>query len=381
MKILIVSTSFYPKIDGSTRCVYDHARKLAERGHKVYLLTRGVKGAKRTEMFEGIRVIRTSTSFRSSTPLSKARLVFDEVISIFRLQRQERFDVIHVHGCAAGLAAIPSKYLLGVPLVITTHGSELLWPRELWWKQPSELKLDLMFERFVLNRCTVVVAQSEGVRNYMVRFYGDGMSKKIRLVPTGVDHNKFALGVKSSGDPAILFVGALSEVKGVGCLLDAFSEVHNEVPSSKLVLVGGGPKTEGYKKRANELKLNGSVEFRGVVRDDGKLLGLYNESDVVVLPSNVGGPISCTLLEGMSCGKAVISTDVPGGIPDVLGEDAGILIRRNDAEGLAEELTKLLTDPAYLKRFQQNARRAVVERYTLETMTDTLTQLYQEMAR
>lgn len=381
MKILIVSTSFYPKIDGSTRCVYDHARKLAERGHKVYLLTRGVKGAKRNETFEGIQVIRTSTSFRSSTPLSKARLVFDEIISIFRLQRQERFDVIHVHGSAAGLAAIPSKYLLGVPLVITTHGSELLWPKELWWKEPSELKLDLMFERFVLSRCTVVVAQSPGVRDYMVRFYGGGLMKKIALVPTGVDHKKFELDVKSSGDPAILFVGALSEVKGVGCLLNAFSRVHSEVPSSKLVLVGGGPKTEGYKTRANELNLNGSVEFRGVVRDDKKLLDLYNESDVVVLPSNVGGPISCTLLEGMSCGKAVISTDVPGGIPDVLGDDAGILIRRDDADGLAKQLTRLLTDPVYLARFQQNARRAVVERYTLEAMTDTLTQLYHGIAR
>jgi len=381
LKILVVSTSFYPKIDGSTRCVYDHARKLAERGHTVYLLTRGVKGAKRTEMFEGIRVIRTSTSFRSSTPLSKARLVLDEVISIFRLQRQVKFDVIHAHGCAAGLAAIPTKYVLRVPLVITTHGSELLWPRELWWKDPTELKLDLMFERFVLNRCTVVIAQSKGVRNYMVRFYGDGIGKKIRLVPTGVDHEKFALDAKSSGNPEILFVGALSEVKGVDCLLKAFSKVHGEVPSSKLVLVGGGPKTDDYKRRASELKLNGSVEFRGVVRDDGKLLGLYSEADVVVLPSNVGGPISCTLLEGMSCGKAVISTDVPGGIPDVLGDDAGILIRREDAEGLADQLRRLLTDPVYLTRFQQNARRAVEEKYTLETMTDSLTQLYHEIAR
>jgi glycosyltransferase involved in cell wall biosynthesis len=119
LKILIVSTSFYPKIDGSTRCVYDHARKLAERGHTVYLLTRGAEGARRAEVFEGIRVVRTTTSFRSSTPLSKARLVFEEVISIFRLQRKVRFDVIHVHGCAAGLAAILSKYLLGVPLVTT----------------------------------------------------------------------------------------------------------------------------------------------------------------------------------------------------------------------------------------------------------------------
>lgn len=380
MKILIVSTSFYPKIDGSTRCVYDHARKLAERGHTVYLLTRGVKGAKRTEVFEGIHVVRTSTSFRSSTPLSKARLVFDEVISIFRLQRRIKFDLIHVHGCAAGLAAIPSRYLLRVPLVITTHGTELLWPKELWWKDPAELKLGLMFETFVLNRCDVVVAQSKGVKDYMVRFYGERISKKIRLIPTGVDHRKFSLAAKSSGDPGVLFVGALSEVKGVSCLLKAFSKVHAEVPSSQLILVGGGPSTDNYKKRAGELKLNGSVQFHGPVRDDRKLLDVYDESDVVVLPSNVGGPISCTLLEGMSCGKAVISTNVPGGIPDVLGDDAGILFEREDDKELAAQIRRLVTDRDYLSKFQRNARRAIVEKYTLDMMIDNLTQLYHELA-
>jgi len=49
LKILLVSSSFYPKIDGSTRCVYDHARKLAQRGNEVYLVTRGIAGSKQEE--------------------------------------------------------------------------------------------------------------------------------------------------------------------------------------------------------------------------------------------------------------------------------------------------------------------------------------------
>lgn len=380
MKVLVVSSSFFPKIDGSTRCVYDHARKLAERGNDVYLVTRGIAGAKRQETFEGIRVRRSSYSFRSGSLQSRIRLILEQMMMIIALQRQERFSVIHVHGFTAGLAALPCKYLFGVPVVVTTHGTELLWPRNLWWQSAREITLTLMFEKSVLNRCDIVVAQSPGVKEYMLKIYGRQLEKKIRIVPTGVDHERFSVPPKVAGPPQVLFVGALSEVKGVTCLINAFVAAHSHVPDMTLVLVGSGPKAPEYKRYVESLKLDGAIQFKGPVRDDMRLLEFYRNSDIVVLPSNVGGPISCTVLEGLSCGKAVISTDVPGGIPDVLGGDVGILMRPEDCPGLASELERLATDPHYLKTLQTNARRAVEEWYTLDSMIDKLTSLYAEVA-
>jgi glycosyltransferase involved in cell wall biosynthesis len=377
LKILIVSSSFYPKIDGSTRCVFDHARKLAERGHLVYLVTRGVEGTPREELFCGIRVVRTSANFRSGTFLNKMGLISEEILTVLRLQRKHRFDVVHAHGCAAGLAAIPSKYLLGVPLFITTHGTELLWPRELWWKPFREVGLGLLFERFVLGRADIIIAQSPGVRRYMLEIYGESISGKIRLVHTGVDHTKFIPPMNGHGPTKqVLFVGALSEIKGVRCLLDAFAEVHREVPEARLVLVGSGPMANAYKELVRDSDLKGSVEFQGPIRDDGRLLRLYGASDIVVLPSNVGGPISCTILEGLSCGRAVISTNVPGGIPDVLSGGAGLLMERGDEAALASYLRRLLSDKDYLLSLEHNARRAVEEHYTLDSMVEKLEGLY-----
>ncbi|MDA4117655.1 MAG: glycosyltransferase family 4 protein [Thaumarchaeota archaeon] len=376
LKILIVSSSFYPKIDGSTRCVFDHARKLAERGHLVYLVTRGVEGTPREELFYGIRVVRTSVNFRSGSFFNKAGLVSEEMLTILRLQRKHHFDVVHVHGCAAGFAAIPAKYLFGVPLFITTHGTELLWPRELWWKPSREVGLGLLFERFVLGRANVVIAQSPGVRRYMLKIYGDSISGKIRLVHTGVDHRKFVPPPMNGQTKQVLFVGALSEIKGVRCLLNAFGQVHREVPEARLVLVGSGPMANEYKELVRETDLNGSVEFQGPVRDDGRLLRLYGASDIVVLPSNVGGPISCTILEGLSCGRAVISTNVPGGIPDVLSDGAGLLMERGDEAALAAYLRRLMNDKEYLVTLEHNARAAVEERYTLDSMVEKLEALY-----
>jgi glycosyltransferase involved in cell wall biosynthesis len=380
VRILIVSSSFFPKIDGSTRCVYDHARKLAARGHLVYLITRGIEGMPREEVFEGIHVVRTEVTFRSGNSINKARLMLEQVATILRFQRRFKFQVVHVHGYASGLAAMPCRYMFGVPLVITTHGTEFLWPRELWWKSRLELRMGLIFERQVLEHVDIVIAQSEGVRKYMLEIYGRDIGPRIRIVPTGVDHTKFAVPEGLPDDDRVMFVGALTEVKGVACLLKAFGEVHDEFPRSSLILVGSGPRAEYYKEMVQEMGLLDSVEFLGAVRDDARLLQLYRESSIVVLPSNVGGPISCTLLEGMSCGRAVISTNVPGGIPDVLGEGAGLLMKRNDEMELASYLRRLFSDRAYEKQLARTARERVENSYTLDMMTSRLLSLYSEVA-
>ena len=380
MKILVVSSSFFPKIDGSTRCVYDHARKLVRRGNQVSLVTRGVPGAKRYENYDGIRVLRSSYSFRGGLLPNRVRLMVEQMLMIILLQRKERYSVIHVHGFTSGLAALPSKYLFGVPIVITTHGTELLWPRALWWKGQAEVKLTLIFERFVLRHCDVIIAQSPGVRDYMARIYGPDLRRKMQIIPTGVDHEKFRATVREPGPPRIVFVGALSEIKGVSCLLKAFSSVHAKIPEVTLALVGSGPRGPYYKEQVKAMGLDGAVQFYGPVRDDARLVSLYESSDIVVLPSNVGGPVSCTVLEGLSCGKAVISTDLPGGLHDVLANGTGILMRPEDDRALAAALEKLLAQPAYLHSIQMRARREVEEKYTLDSMIDSLMDLYRGIA-
>lgn len=389
MKILIVSSSFFPKVDGSTRCVYDHARKLAERKHQLYLVTRAVQvkgagsfGTHRFEHLEGINVIRTGLSIRSSTRLNlnKLRLALEQIIIVLSLYRLIKFDVIHVHGYSAFYAALPTKILYHVPIFITTHGTELLWPKWVRWKSSVEVKLGLLFEKVALSLCDVIIAQSEGVKQYMLEFYGNQISSKIRLVHTGVDHIKFACLPKPSPDHKILFAGALSEVKGLTCLIKAFSKVHTQIPGAELILAGSGPSLDHYKDLVRKLNLQENVRFLGAVRDDNTMISIYQEADVVVLPSNVGGPISCTILEGLSSGRPVISTNVPGGIPDVINAEVGALIERENVDQLTNELLKLLTDSDYLKKVGANARNAVETKYTLESMIDELTTLYNGVA-
>jgi glycosyltransferase involved in cell wall biosynthesis len=354
--------------------VYDHARKLAERGHDVYLVTRGMEGVPRFQIFEGIKIVRSAIAYRSSSLLKRLSLILEQIITIMILQRTLRFEVIHVHGYTAGLSAIPAKLSFGVPLVITTHGTELLWPKEVRWKNDAEIRLTLLFERFVLNFCNIIVVQSAGVYDYMLKIYGTNIWQKARLIHTGVDHLKFSYSMPSQGN-RVLFVGTLSEIKGVSKLINAFATVHREIAESELILAGAGPNRERYEKLTKSLHLDGSVTFLGSIRDDQRLKELYANSDIVVLPSLVGGPVSCTILEGLSSGRAVISTNVVGGIPDVL-KGVGVLLPVLDTKILSDEIINMLKDRNRLRVIQKKSRETIERNYTLDSMIDKLEQLY-----
>ena len=84
-------------------------------------------------------------------------------------------------------------------------------------------------------------------------------------------------------------------------------------------------------------------------------------------------------MKGLAAVAPVISTNVPGGIPDIVNGNVGALIESGDTKQLATELLKLLSDQDYLKKIGSNARASVEENYTLDSMIDKLTLLYMEM--
>jgi len=382
MNVLIVSSSFLPKMNGAIRCVYDHARKLVERGHNVYLVTRKLNGTPAYENIEGIKVIRASPSYRRTSFWNKIGLFFSQMVLIIMLHKKVRFDVIHSHGTEPALSALPTKHLFRVPLILTTHSTPFLWPSWTWWKSSVEFKVSWLIAKFVVRNVDCIIAQSEGVKSYMIDFHERSLAKRIKIIPTGVDESKFCRsdGQKSE-KPVVLFVGGLSRVKGIDTLFRAASKVLKVVPETSFLIAGEGPQQRKLEKLAEQLGISNSVIFKGSVTDDETLVDLYRMSAIVVLPSNVGGPVACTILEGMSVGKPVISTNVKGGIPDVIKNgETGILVRPGDAEELSNAIIKLLTNPELTKRMGNSGRKRVEAMYSLNYMAELLERLYEELA-
>ena len=142
---------------------------------------------------------------------------------------------------------------------------------------------------------------------------------KIRIVPNGVDQEKFKptsdkIAVKQrfglSNEPCILFVGSLIPRKGLPFLVKAAKKIVKEQKETKFLIVGEGPLRSQLANSLEAANLSGNFKFLGNVKEE-MLPALYNCADVFALPSIQEGQ-GIVLLEAQACGKPVVAFDVGG---------------------------------------------------------------------
>jgi glycosyltransferase involved in cell wall biosynthesis len=146
----------------------------------------------------------------------------------------------------------------------------------------------------------------------------------------------------------VLAVGRLAAQKDFGTLLEAASSWRDIKPGPVLVIVGQGPLEAELKNQATALHLD--ARFLG---QRGDVPALLAAAAVFVLPSVwEGQPL--ILQEALRAGVPVVATRV-GGIPELTGEDAALLVPPGDQDRLAGAVRAVLTDPALAARMRQAA--------------------------
>jgi glycosyltransferase involved in cell wall biosynthesis len=149
----------------------------------------------------------------------------------------------------------------------------------------------------------------------------------------------------ASASLRLLFVGAYGVAKGTLDLLEASSEARAAGADVTLTIAGkeGQPgDRERLEQVLRDRELENGVEFLGVVPAAG-LPAVYGAADVICLPSRAEG-MPMALLEGMSFGLPALATRV-GEIPQLVGEDAGVLVEPGDVAGLTAAIVRLAADP------------------------------------
>jgi len=185
----------------------------------------------------------------------------------------------------------------------------------------------------------------------------------IIVVPTLIDLRRVK-PAKESAIPTILYAGWLVREKGVGELIEAFSQVVRAWPQVRLIVCGGGPTEAEIRARIVALGLADSVELRGWV-SDLKLAEVIATAAVLALPSHTEG-LPTTLLEAMAAGVPVVATRV-GGIPELIADGrTGWLIDVGDVDRLADRLSAMLGEQKARLKMGEAARAHVVEHYDVQ---------------
>jgi glycosyltransferase involved in cell wall biosynthesis len=202
---------------------------------------------------------------------------------------------------------------------------------------------------------------------------GVGQLDQYRIVPNGVDLNRFA-GAWSPVPGRILMVGRLAAPKRPDLALRALARVRARVPAAELHLAGDGPLEPEARALARELGIEDAVRFLGR-RDD--VAALLREAAVALLASDYeGSPLS--VIEAMATGVPVVAT-AAGGVDElVVDGTTGVLAPPRDADALGEALVRVLSDPAAGAAMGAAGKRAAHERLSTERMVAETVALYEE---
>ncbi len=278
-------------------------------------------------------------------------LLLAEFVALVRLMRQIRPDVLYSHwftpqGIVGGFACM----LLHVPHVFTSHSSDVQILRSLPLLGP-------WLVRYLVRRvaaCSVVSRRSlEKLRAFFSDADWAQLEQRVRIIPMGVDVGALqALPGQSESPvpsgPVILFMGRLSEKKGITYLLQAFERLcatGGEFPA-ELWIAGDGELAPRIEAEIAERRLQRRVRMLGYLVD-GEKAGALVAAHVLVVPSIVtedgdaeGLPVS--LMEGLAAGKLCVATDVSGADELIVDGENGLLVGQKDVAALADALARAL---------------------------------------
>lgn len=250
-----------------------------------------------------------------------------------------------------------SPLLLKVPWIPIIHDVGLFYSK---WAREHHLKHSVRIR--ILDRVTkkarVIIVPSKLTATDL-QTYLDVPAEKIKIIPEGIDLDKFLpLPVKHEGTN-IVCVGRIAPNKGQDVLLKAFKSVKRRHPNSKLYLVGGVSKyqREYYEKLrgiVESLKID-NVVFTGYVSDDD-LTGYYNLADVYVQPSVGEEGWGITIVEAFACRKPVVSTPIFSRT-GVVDKRRAVLVKGGDPQELARAIEVLIMDKALRKKLADNGYR------------------------
>lgn len=256
---------------------------------------------------------------------------------------------------------------LGIPVVLHLHAQ----PEPLYHSLPVSLQTLTRWVFSLPASCVVLgaAAQQFVIEDLKVR------PERVEIVINGVPEPGLARRkVVSGAMQRILFVGNLSDLKGVSDLLNALA-LPGFNPSRLQVSIAGGGDIQAYQSKAMQLGIDSFVHFEGW-SDQEKVAGLMADADVLVLPSYVEG-LPLVILEAMANGVAVVCSPV-GEIPLMLADGVNAcFVEPGDVPGIAEGLQRVLQEPAFRQALERNGRLLYEQRFSLDRFFTHVAKIHQ----
>ena len=378
MRILLLTREYPPHVYGGAGVVVDHLSRALARRASVEVRCFGAN--EQTQPNLTVRGYAPWARLAGGPDAPYAPALEALSVGLAMARDPVAADVVHTHTWYVGLGGMLVQSVHDVPLVVTLHSMEPLRP----WKADqlgTGYAVSSWAERLAVERADRVIAVSGQMRaDITAHFRVD--PDRVVVIHNGVDAAAFARtergealarhGVRA---PYALFVGRISEQKGIFQLLEAARGLPAGV---QLVLCASSPDTPELLARL-EAAVAGRPEIRWInaMLPVPEVAQLYSHAAVFVCPS-IYEPFGLINLEAMACGTPVVASRV-GGIPEVVVDgETGWLVAPGDPAALGGALRHALDDPERARRMGEAGRRRVEAHFSWDRIADRTLAVYRD---
>ena len=380
--------------------VYRLSHELSERGYQVTVCTIGEGRATKYEWDGKVKV------WKLCGALQKLPFLYSDVgrhapVKDWQIARQlrqilheEKPDIIHSHDRIV-YSMLSLKREFEAPLVATLHGYGFICPKTTLMKGATICDKPLTRECITCGRSSYNFVKSffayyatklnKGKLGCIDKFIAvSSFVKQVHQQNLGLDEKDILVipnfyTTESSPDSKVkgdlpqdfmLFVGALTPLKGLDILIKAYQKVQSK---TKLVVIGAKHPRYHYKNTENILVIENAP--RELV------MAAYQNCRFTLFPSTWAEPCATVVLEAMSHRKAVIASRMGGHTDMVAGGETGILVPPNDSESLADAIKYLLKEPGIADSMGQRGYERWQRFFIPEVVVPKIEKLYYEVSQ
>ena len=222
-----------------------------------------------------------------------------------------------------------------------------------------------------LHKVDAVISLSETWKDFFVSID----CKNVYVINNIIEPPKI-LPTENDGKFHFLFLGLITEAKGIFDLLEVIASNHDDWKDKIVLHIGGRGKINQLTSLIAEKGLSGIVQYEGWVSGQRKQ-ELLNKADAFLLPSYTEG-IPISILEAMSYGLPILASAV-GGIPDLIKDGVnGYVFNAGDLQTIAEDINIIISSTSNYEKISIT-NRELAKNYMPEFVGKKLEDLYSEI--
>ncbi|HYG45920.1 MAG TPA: glycosyltransferase family 4 protein [Bordetella sp.] len=301
--------------------------------------------------------------------------------ALYRLFSRLRPALVHLvtikpvlyGGIAARLARVPAMVsaISGLGFVFVASGAKAAVVRRL---------VAMLYRQALGHRNSRIVFQNANDRELLRGLGAVRGEQAVMIRGSGVDLAAYPPRAEPPSPVAALMVARLLRDKGVLEFVEAARELQRRDAGVRMLLAGGidpGNPASVTQADVDGWQREGCIEALGERSD---VADLYAASHIAVLPSYREG-LPRSLIEAAACGRAVVTTDVPGCRDAIEPDQTGLLVPPRDAQALADAIARLAADAALRQRLGQAGRRLAEREFDIEDVCRKHLDIYRALLR